>query len=429
MKSTRIFSSTALIATAGVLLSYGCGGKHSAEQNALASGQPPPAVVVAEVAQRTVPIYTEYVGQTKADETVDIRARVQGVLERAYFTEGAPVHKGQILFQIQKSEYEAKLLNAKAVVAKAEADLEQAKQRSDVIAAEARLAQASTMHSKAQSDLARYVPLAQENAVTQIDLDTARAAEAAAREEVKASRADLKNRTDSVKYLILKTTAALAAAKADLAQAQLDLSYCTVSSPISGIIGIQQVSVGNLVGKDGPTLLATVSSSNPIYVDFGVNEAYFLQLTKNAQRGSRANVGLQLVLSDNSVYEQVGRFSVADRTVDPTTGSILVRATFLNPNDRLRPGQFARIRVAAEERKDVLLVPQIAVQELQSAKYVMVVGADNKITQRTVKVGDRVEDNFIVIEGLQAGERVVTEGVQKVRPGMPVNPTETIKGS
>ena len=429
MRSNRIFWTIALIATAGALLGSGCGGKNDATQKALASGQPPPAVVVTEVVRRTVPIYTEYVGQTKADETVDIRARVQGVLERAYFTEGAPVSKGQVLFQIQKSEYEAKVLNAKAVVARAEADLEQAKQRADVIAAEARLAQAITLHTKAKADLARYVPLAKENAVTQVDLDTARAAEAAAREEVTASRADLKNRSDSVKYIILKTTASLAAAKADLAQAQLDLSYCTVVAPISGIIGIQQVSVGNLVGKDGPTLLATVSSSNPIYVDFGVSEAYFLQVTSRNKGGSRAGVGLQMVLSDNSVYDQVGRFSVLDRTVDPTTGSILVRASFLNPNGRLRPGQFARIRVAAEERKDVLLVPQIAVQELQSAKFVLVVGTDNKVAQRTVKVGERVEDNFIVIEGLQAGERVVTEGVQKVRPGMSVNPTETVKGS
>jgi membrane fusion protein (multidrug efflux system) len=417
----------AIIMCIVALLIASCGGKKPADPAATAAQ--PASVVVAMVTQQTVPIYSEFVGQTKADLTVDIRARVQGVLEKAYITEGAPVKKGQVLFQIQKSEYEAKVLAAKADLVKAEADLDQAKQRTDVIAAEARVAQDETQLRKARSDLARYVPLAKENAVTQVDLDAARAAEESAQAEVTASKATLKNRTDAVKYNIAKTAAALAAAKADLSQAVLDLGYCTVSSPISGIIGLQQVSVGNLVGRTEATLLATVSSSNPIYVDFGVSEAYFLQLTKSGRTGERGDVAFQLVLSDNSVYEREGRFSVVDRTVDPTTGTILVRASFLNPDNRLRPGQFARVRVAAEERKDVILVPQVAVQELQSAKYVLVVGSDNKVVQRPVKVGERYESSFIVLEGLQAGERVITEGIQKVRPGMDVKPTGTAGGS
>jgi RND family efflux transporter MFP subunit len=429
MKSRSIFGSTLLVAAAGLLLGSACGAKHDAVQNAAASPAPAPAVVVAEVTQQTVPIYSEFVGQTKADETVEIRARVQGVLEKEYITEGLPVKKGQVLFEIQKSEYEANVLSAKAALAKAEADLDQAKQREDVIQAEAQLAQTMTMLRKAQSDLDRYVPLAKENAVTQVDLDTARAAHESAQAEVRASKANLKNKTDAVRYTIAKAAAALASAKADLSQAVLNLSYCTVSSPISGIIGLQQVSVGNLVGKGDATLLATVSSSNPIYVDFNISEAQLLQLTEAGNTGARSNVGFQLVLSDNSVYEQRGRFSVLDRTVDPKTGTILVRATFVNDRNRLRPGQFARVRVAAEERTDVVLVPQVAVQELQSAKYVLVVGTDNKVSQRPVKIGERYEDYFIVLEGLQAGERVVTEGVQKVRPGMVVNPGGTVGGA
>ena len=370
-----------------------------------------------------MPIYSEFVGQTAANQTVEVRARAQGMLEKVLFTEGAPVRKGQILFQIQKSEYQARVLAAKAAVGKAEADLAEAKERTDVIQAEELLARAQTGHSLAKSNLERYVPLAKENAVTQIDLDTARAAEEAAKAEVNAAQATLKNQIAAVKYNIAKASAAVESAKADLALAEINLAYCTIYSPISGIIGLQEVNVGNLVGKDGPTLLATISSSGSLDVDFNISEAYLLKLTKTGQAGSRRGVGFELLLSDNTVYEQQGRFSVVDRTVDPKTGTIKVRASFPNASNRLRPGQFARLRVAAEEVADAILVPQVAVQELQSAKYVMVVGSDNKVSQRTIKVADRYEDSYIVTEGLKAGERVVTEGVQKVRPGMVVNPT------
>jgi len=420
MKSRRILGSTVVIATAGLLLGSACGGK---SEHAAASPAPAPVVVVAEVTQQTVPIYSEFVGQTAANQTVEVRARAQGMLEKALFTEGAAVRKGQTLFQIQKSEYQAAVLAAKAALGKAEADLAQSKERTDVIQAEELLARAQTGHSLAKSNLERYVPLAKENAVTQIDLDSARAAEEAAKSEVSAAQATLANRTAAVKYNTAKASAAVAAAKADLALAEINLTYCTIYSPISGIIGLQEVNVGNLVGKDGPTLLATISSSGSLDVDFNISEAYLLQLTKTGKAGSRAGVAFQLLLSDNTFHEQQGRFSVLDRTVDPKTGTIKVRASFPNASNRLRPGQFARVRVAAEERPDAILVPQVAVQELQSAKYVMVVGSDNKVSQRTIKVSDRYEDSYIVVEGLKAGERVVVEGVQKVRPDMVVNPS------
>src|SRR6266850_2028143 len=420
MKSKRMLGSAFVIATAGLLLGSACGGKG---ENASASPAPAPTVVVAEVTQQTVPIYSEFVGQTAANQTVEVRARAQGMLEKVLFTEGAPVRKGQILFQIQRSEYQAAVMLAKAALGKAEADLAQSKERTDVIQAEELLARAQTGHSLAKSNLERYAPLAKENAVTQIDLDAARAAEEAAKSEVNAAQATLANRTAAVKYNTAKASAAVAAAKADLTLAEINLTYCTIYSPISGIVGLQEVNVGNLVGKDGPTLLATISSSGSLDVDFNISETYLLQLTKTGKAGSRAGVGFELLLSDNTVYEQRGRLSVLDRTVDPKTGTIKVRASFPNASNRLRPGQFARLRVAAEERPDAILVPQVAVQELQSAKYVMVVGSDNKVSQRTIKVSDRYEDSYIVVEGLNAGERVVTEGVQKVRPGMVVNPT------
>lgn len=411
----------ATLMAAAVLVIAGCGRKDAGSK--AGAPPPPPSVVVAEVTQRTVPIFSEFVGQTAANQTVEVRARAQGMLEKIFFTEGAVVRKGQLLFQIQKSEYQARVLAAKAALSKAEADLSQARERTDVIQAEAHLAQAQTRHALTRSDLARYIPLAKENAVTQIDLDTARAKEESARSEVTAAQATLKNRIDAVRYNIEKATAVVAAAKADLSLAEINLAYTTIRSPITGIIGLQEVNAGNLVGKNEATLLATISSSSNLDVDFSISEAYLLQLTKSGKAGSRSGVGFQLILSDNSIYDQEGRFSVVDRTVDPRTGTIKVRASFPNASNRLRPGQFARVRVAAEERPDAILVPQVAVQELQSAKYVMVVGSDNKVSQRTVKVGDRVEDSYVVTEGLKAGERVVTDGLQKIRPGMVVTPT------
>jgi membrane fusion protein, multidrug efflux system len=412
---------------AAVLTIAGCSRKDASKAGT--APPPPPSVVVAEVAQKTVPIYSEFVGQTAASQTVEIRARAQGMLEKVFFTEGAAVRKGQRLFQIQKSEYEARVLAAKATLLKAEADLAQAKERTDEIQAQENLAQARTALSLANSNLERYVPLAKENAVTQIDLDATRAARDSAQAEVSAAQATLKNRTAAVKYNIEKANGAVVAAKADLALAEINLTYCTIYSPINGIIGLQEVHEGNLVGKNEPTLLATISSSTDLDVDFNISEAYMLQLTKTGRTGSGTGAAFQLLLADNSVYDQEGRFSVIDRTVDPKTGTIHVRASFPNASNRLRPGQFARVRVAAEERQDAILVPQVAVQELQSAKYVLVVDSNNTVSQRTIKVADRFEDSYIVVEGLKAGERVVTEGVQKVRPGMVVKPTTTAGGA
>jgi len=411
------------------LIGFACSKNKDAGKATATTNAPPPAVVVAQVEQRTVPIYSEFVGQTEASQTVEVRARAQGMLEKIFFKEGTVVRKGQVLFQIQKNEYQAKVLSAKAALAKAQADLAQAKQRTDVIQAEELLARAQTALSLANSNLARYTPLAKESAVTQIDLDAARAAQESAKSEVAAAQATLKNRTDAVKYNIEKATGMVAAANADLTLAQINLTYCQIYSPISGIIGLQEVNVGNLVGKNDATLLATISSSSSLDVDFNISEAYMLQLTKTGASGSRRGVAFQLLLADNSVYGQEGRFSVVDRTVDPKTGTLKVRASFPNAANQLRPGQFARVRVAADERADAILVPQIAVQELQSSKYVMVVGPDNKVPQRTIKVGERYEDSYIVLEGLKAGERVVTEGVQKVRPDMLVKPTTTTGGA
>ena len=409
------------LATAiAVLTAVACSKKEASKTSA---ALPPPSVVVAEITQKTVPIYSEFVGQTRPEETVELRARVEGVLQKVYFREGTAVRKGQLLFTIDKRPFEATVQSAKALQAKAESDLAQARQRTDVIQAQAQLAESQAALSKAEQDLARMRPLAKEKAVTELELDAAVAAEKASRASVDARQANVTNLEASVKYTIERAAAEVSAAKARVIQAQLDLSYCDIYSPIDGIIGFLQVDEGNLVGRSEATLLATVSLSNPVLVDFNLGEAEFLKLTNRDQTGKRArDAEFQLILSDDSIHPSPGTFKVVDRTVDPQTGTMKVEASFPNPGSYLRPGQFARIRVPVTERENAILVPQRAVQEMQGAKTVMVVDAQNKVQLRTIRVGEKSDNYLVVLEGLNAGERVIVEGMQKARPGSEVKP-------
>ena len=422
MNSQKLFVSLAVSIIAVTLtVSAGCSRK---EDHKVAAAPPAPVVVIAEVAQKTVPIYSEFVGQTRADETVELRARVEGILLKTHFKEGTPVKKGQLLFSIDKRPFEAALQSAKATLAKATSDLAQANQRTDVLQAQAELADAQAVFSRAEQDLARIRPLAQEKAVTEIELDAAIAAQKSAKAQVDSRRANLTNLEAAVKYTIERAQAEVLASKARVTQAELDLSYCDIYSPISGVIGFLQVDEGNLVGRGDATLLATVSSSNPLLVDFNLSEIEFLKLTNPDSSPKRANaLSFELILSDDSKHTDVGTFKVVDRTVDPQTGTMKVEASFPNPNSYLRPGQFARLRVAVDERENAILVPQRAVQELQGAKTVLVVDAQNRVSVRTIRVGDRSDNNFIVLEGLNPGERVIVEGLQKARPGGEVKPT------
>lgn len=417
---------TVLIAGTVMAISAGCGGK--SERQVTAAG-PTPTVVVAEIAQRTVPIYSEFVGQTKAYETVELRARVEGVLQKIYFKEGEPVKKGALLFTIDKRPFDAALQSANAILAKAESDLSQAQQRTDVLKAQAELADAEAVRSKTQQDLARIRPLAKEKAVTELELDAAIAADKSAKANVDARQANLTNLEASVKYTIERARAEVSAAKARVTQAKLDLSYCDIYSPISGIIGFKQVDEGNLVGRGDATLLATVSASDPLLVDFNLSEIEYLKLADREVVGRRASgLTFELVLSDDSVHPHQGSYRVGDRTVDPQTGTIKIQASFPNPNSYLRPGQFARVRVAVAQRENAILVPQRAIQELQGAKTVLVVDAENKASLRTISVGDKSDKYLIVLDGLSAGERVIVEGMQKVRPGSEVNPSTAPAG-
>lgn len=389
---------------------------------------PIPTVLVVEVPQRTVQVAADFVARTEAVPTVEIRARISGVLEHVRFREGSEVKKGQVLFVIQQAEYSAALQSARAQLAKAEADLLRAKDTSVVERQRAQLDQAKADLGKNQADVARYRPLVKEQAIPQQDLDTALSREEAARAGVQAAEAALKDSVLSQRTAIQLAEAAVESGKASVTQADLNLQYTTIESPISGIVSKLSVDVGNLVGKGDPTLLATVSSINPIFADFSLTEADYLRLVKRIPTLSRGEVArnqrptLDLVLADGSVFPQKGIPIFVDRAIDQKTGTIQVRAEFPNPQWVLRPGQFGRVRAVTEEVPNAILVPQVAVQELQGAKTVLVVGEGDKVVQRTVTLREPYQDFYIVTAGLKPGERVIVEGLQKARPGMQVKP-------
>jgi membrane fusion protein (multidrug efflux system) len=357
------------------------GGKEADKAKQAAAGPPPPAVIVAEVIQKTVPIYSEYIAQTEAKETVEIRARVQAFLEAQHFNEGTIVKKDQLLFTLDKREFEAKLQQAKA----------------ELEIAMARL-------GKAETDERRLKPLAERKAVPQQDYDNAAAN-------------------------LLAAQANVSAARANVAAAELDLSYTTIRSPIAGLIGKRLVSPGNLVGKGEATLLDTVSSIDPIRVNATISEAEYLRFF--ARRNERAGGSgvLELILADGSVFPQKGKLVIVDRAVDQKTGTLNFVAEFPNPEGQLRPGQFGRVRAVIEMAKDAIVVPKRAVQEIQGMQTVLVVGADNMVAMRTIQPGETVGDLLIVREGLKPGERVIVDGIQKARPGSKVNPTTAAAGS
>jgi membrane fusion protein (multidrug efflux system) len=390
-----------------------------------AEAPPPPSVIVAEVEQRTVPIVRDFTARTEAIPTVDVRARVPGVLEKVLYKEGTEVKQGQTLFVIQQEEYRAALETAKAQLAKAQADLTRARDASVVERAKAQLAQRQADLEKARQDVNRYRPLAEARAIPQQDLDTSIAAEKAASAAVDTFAAQLKDTELSQRTQIQLAEAAVESGKASVIQADLNLGYTTIRSPITGIVGKVNVDRGNLVGKADPTLLTTVSSVHPIYVDFSVAEADYLRwlaprIRLDPQgRVEGARNQLELLLTDDRPLPQKGRVVFVDRAMDAKTGTIGVRAEFPNPDRVIRPGQFARVRGVIEERPNAILVPQRAVQEQQGTRTALVVEGD-KVALRPLKLDERIGDFFVVTDGLKPGDQVVVEGLQRARPGMQV---------
>jgi membrane fusion protein (multidrug efflux system) len=336
----------------------------------------PPTVEVVEVTATNAPAGTEIIGQLDSPQNVDIRARVEAFVDKMLFTEGTEVKEGDPLFKLDDKPFQERLAAAKGQLGEAKAAL-----------------------AKYQADVARLTPLAQKRAVPQQDLDNALAS------------------VDVGK-------AGVSSAEAKVQSAMIDLGYTDVRAPVSGLIGAKQVSIGDLVGKGQPTLLATISILDPIWFYCAVSEVDFLKAEAEAQRtGKRlAELPVRLLLANGLEHPEKGKFVFIDRAVDTKTGTLRIRAQFPNPKKTLRPGMFARIKVDLGERPDSILVPQRSIVELQGKNFVWVVGSDNKTTQRPVKVGDLIGEDVSILEGLKPGERIVVEGLQKVREDAPVQP-------
>lgn len=387
----RIFVPAALLGLL-LLVGFACSSKSRGNDQPGAAA-PPPAVVVAPVIQKTISIYREYVGRTVANYTVDVRPQATGILETAPFAEGEAVKKGQILFTIDPTEYKAALQSSQAQLAKSEADVTQAK---------ANL-------GKNQQDVARYAPLVKQQAIPQEQYDDAVAAEKTAEAQVQQAQAEVKG------------------SQAAINQAQINLGYTIIRSPLDGIAGKRQVDPGNLVSPGMTTPLVTVSSVTPMRVDFNISETDYLRyITQNKNQAARKReaqkISFGLLLPDGSAYPHPGRFYMAGSAVNAQTGTLLIEAEFPNPQGFLKPGQFCRVRFSAEQAPNAILVPQQAIVELQGAQVAMVVDAEHKVELHTITTTGTYENDSIVSQGLQAGQQVIVEGQQKVRPGMIVKP-------
>jgi len=408
--------SLALVLIAALAATTGC-----SNQTSGATAPAPPDVQVVAVEQRDVPIYSEWIGTLDGFVNADIKAEVSGYLLEQAYQEGSFVKKGQLLFQIDPRPFQAALELAQGQLAQAEGQLAQA--RAQLAQAEAQVAVAEANQRRTQLDVDRYIPLAQQQAITQQDLDNATQNNLAAKAQVQSAQAQVA----TARAQIIAASAAVQSAKATAETAQINLGFTRLTSPIDGIPGIAQQQVGSLVSPSSPTI-TTVSTLDPIKAYFTVAEQQYLDFhrrysTPTTLDAERKGLRLELILADGTVYPHSGTFYFADRQVDVRTGAIQVAGLFPNPGNTLRPGQYARVRTALRVQPGALLVPQRAVNELQGIYQIAVVDNDNKVNIRTVKVGDRIGTKWVINEGLNPGDRVVAEGLQKVRPGLQVKPT------
>ncbi|MGZ6029188.1 MAG: efflux RND transporter periplasmic adaptor subunit [Myxococcaceae bacterium] len=364
-----------LVGSLGALLAVGC--------KKPPPPIPPPTVLVAPAVQQDLSLSAEMVGTIDGYVNAEIRARVKGFLKTQDYADGAFVKKGQLLFTIDPAEYQAAAAKAKGALARAQASFSQAKVTAD-----------------------RYRPLAAKQAVSQQELDDAVAAQAAA-------------------------AASVDSARAAWDEAQLNLGYTRITSPVDGVAGTPLVRVGNLVGQGEPTLLTTVSQLDPMRVTFPISEADYLRVASRAvalekldplDAGPERQI-LELVLADGSVYRHKGWFTSLNREVQKGTGTIQVLTVFPNPERILRPGQYGRVRIPRQEAgKGMIVVPESAVKELQGSYSVAVVTPEDVVQIRPVEVGPRAGTLWAIVKGVNAGDRVITQGAQKVSEGLKVTP-------
>lgn len=381
-----------------------------------------PIVEVVRVKQQDVPIYGEWIGTLDGFVNATIKAQVTGYLSKQDYAEGSFVKKGQPLFEIDPRPFRAALDQARGQLAQANGQLAQSK--AQLLQAEAQLAVAEANQGKTQLDVDRYRPLAEQQAITQQDLDNAVQGNLAAKAQVQAAKAAV----ETAKAQIQAANAAIEAAKAAVETATLNMGFTRLISPIDGIAGTARQQVGDLASPSAPPV-TTVSTVDPIRAYFTIGEDEYLSYHRLLE--SRTSVGavaektpLELVLADGSVYPKRGSLFFEGRSVNQNTGAIRIAGLFPNPGNILRPGQYAKVRMIIRTSRGALLVPQRAVTELQGSYQVAVVADDGRVEIRTVKVGDRINTMWIITEGLKPGEQVVAEGVQKVRPGMIVQPRQ-----
>jgi membrane fusion protein (multidrug efflux system) len=390
-------------------------------------------VSVVEVHPEDVPIYAEYTAQTYARDLVEVRGRVDGYIEKRLFQVGSDVKAGEVLYILDLRHYQADVAKCKADLEQSRANLEFAKKQVALIQAQADLAQAQANLSKAKQDVARLEPLVKEEAAPTQDLDNARAALDANQANVDSRKANLEQARLSTRNQIDATAAVVQANEALVRTAELNLEYATIHAPVGGRIGDSLIQVGGLVSKTSATPLTTIVPLDPIWVRYKVSEGEFLTIEKKKGTGGGFNTPLELVLADNTVLPYPGKLQNAVNAVDVKTGTLELQATFPNPKHELLPGQFARVRFRSDQRMGALLVPQRSVVDMQGQQFVLTVGAGNKVVPVVVITGDRVGDRWVINQGLQAGDKVIVEGVMKARPGSVVSPqpyrASTAKGA
>jgi len=374
MYKPNLLSSKLFFVLLSLALILGCGTEGQKQM-------PPTDVEVVEAVQHDIVDKVDFVGEVSGYQDISIRARVVGYLEGIHFREGFPVKKGQLLYTIDDQAY-----------------------RAEVAARQSDVAEAKSQFAKAQSDLERYKPLAESNAVSKADLDAAQ----------------------------LQYDAALSmveAAEAKLEIAQINLSYTRVQSPINGIIGKSLSDVGELVGQYPHVVLNTVSKMDQIFVEFFLPENQYLQVVKKMEDQTEifdetryTEDNLELVLADGTIHDHKGHVTFIDRGVNSSTGTILIQTQFDNPAQIIRPGQYAKVRVPITH-ENAIIIPQKCVKELQGQFSVFVVNDENKVETRQIQAGVKIGSLWLVEDGLQPGDKVISEGLQKVRNGMVVNPT------
>ena len=416
--SWRLVGSIALFALCGFLLN-GCNSSRS--QNKLKE-DPSVAVLVMEAKAVNVPIFSDFAAQTYARNMVEVRGRVEGYIEKWLFKPGSEVRADQTLYVLDLRPYEAAVGQARGNLSQSEAELEFAQKQVSLLQAQANLASAEANLLKARQDYERLTPLVQADAASKQDLDSATAALTANEASVRANKANVDQTALSTRTQIDAMKAKVESLKASLRTAELNLQYGTIRAPIDGRIGDSLIPVGGLVTPNSTQPLTTIVPLDPIWVRFKVTEREYLSWMKQGRNALGEGAPLTLVLADSTEFPFKGRIEDALNQVDSKTGTLELQARFPNPKHTILPGQFGRIRVQVDERKNAIVVPKKAIQQLQDVQAVYTVGSDNKVSMQQVTTGYRFGSQWLVEQGLRAGDRVIVEGQLKVRPGVLVKP-------